>query len=69
MSLFPGFQWLAWLSGQARTPSTPRRDPADMGTAFGLDASMATRPADVGEPVSPAIAPASASRRFPSGPR
>jgi hypothetical protein len=42
MNLIPGFNWLSVMAQRHRQKTVPAApDPADMGTAFGLDASMA----------------------------
>lgn len=39
MNLIPGFGWLKAVTTR-RTVADPAPDPGDMGTAFGLDASI-----------------------------
>ncbi len=39
MNLIPGFGWLRSVTSR-RLPTRPASDPGDMGTAFGLDASI-----------------------------
>ena len=39
MNLIPGFGWLRSVATR-RVPANPTSDPGDMGTAFGLDASI-----------------------------
>ncbi|MBC7993181.1 MAG: hypothetical protein H7Z15_08065 [Rhizobacter sp.] len=39
MNLIPGFGWLRSVTTR-RMPANPTPDPGDMGTAFGLDASI-----------------------------
>lgn len=50
MNLIPGFGWLRSVTTR-RVPANPTSDPGDMGTAFGLDASIESvaelRPAPV----------------------
>ncbi|GAB4557583.1 MAG: hypothetical protein IV105_00065 [Rhizobacter sp.] len=50
MNLIPGFGWLRSVATR-RVPANPTSDPGDMGTAFGLDASIESvaelRPAPV----------------------
>jgi hypothetical protein len=43
MNLVPTFSWLTQLRWQRARPAAPP-DLADMGTAFGLDASMGAEP-------------------------
>jgi len=47
MNLLPGWTWLTAMATR-RAPSSPEApDPADMGTAFGLDASIERQAFDV----------------------
>jgi hypothetical protein len=45
MNLFPGLNWLTAITAR-RTPTSDKGapDPGDMGTAFGLDATMEPQP-------------------------
>lgn len=45
MSLIPGLTWLTSMAAR-RSEADDSLDPADMGTAFGLDASMEAEPAE-----------------------
>ena len=48
MNLFAGARWLLTL-GSRRASRRRGSDPADMGTAFGLDASTTLEPETLGE--------------------
>jgi hypothetical protein len=48
MNLFAGARWLLSL-GSRRASRRRGSDPADMGTAFGLDASTTLEPETLGE--------------------
>ena len=70
MNLLPGLNWLTAMTARRALANghdehTP--DPADMGTAFGLDASMAPGPAE--EPQPPVAAPAPRGDRLVRRPR
>lgn len=41
MNLLPGWTWLTSRAARRASAADASPDPADMGTAFGLDASMA----------------------------
>jgi len=45
MNLLPGLTWLTSIASRRAQANEDRPDPADMGTAFGLDASMPPEPA------------------------
>ena len=45
MSLIPGLTWLTSMAAR-RSEADDSPDPADMGTAFGLDASIEAEPAE-----------------------
>jgi hypothetical protein len=44
MSLIPGLTWLTSMAARRSAADDDTPDPADMGTAFGLDASMEAEP-------------------------
>lgn len=44
MNLFSGLNWLTSMAPRRAVVHDDAPDPADMGTAFGLDASMAEEP-------------------------
>lgn len=44
MNLLPGWMWLMSKATRCTSPAVSAPDPADMGTAFGLDASMEPLP-------------------------
>jgi hypothetical protein len=46
MSLIPGLTWLTSMAARRSEADDDAPDPADMGTAFGLDASMEAEPAE-----------------------
>ena len=46
MSLIPGLTWLTSMAARRSAADNDTQDPADMGTAFGLDASMEAEPAE-----------------------
>jgi hypothetical protein len=46
MSLIPGLTWLTSMAARRSEADDNAPDPADMGTAFGLDASMEAEPAE-----------------------
>ena len=63
MNWSTGISWLTTLRGEHSPPFDPN-DPADMGTAFGLDASLAPEDSDFVDP-SP-IAPSRTERPWES---
>ena len=65
MNLSPAFSWLAKLKWQ-RPRRAKRLDFADMGTAFGLDASLESEPPIVPATVKAAHAKAGARQPQPS---
>lgn len=46
MSLIPGLTWLTSMASRRSATDDDNPDPADMGTAFGLDASMEAEPTE-----------------------
>ncbi|MEO8151782.1 MAG: hypothetical protein ABI605_01845 [Rhizobacter sp.] len=46
MNLLPGLTWLTAMATRRAPQGDDEPDPADMGTAFGLDASMAPEEPD-----------------------
>jgi len=44
MSLIPGLAWLTFMASRRSAADDDTPDPADMGTAFGLDASIEAEP-------------------------
>jgi hypothetical protein len=57
MNLFSGLNWLTSMAPRRATVRDDAPDPADMGTAFGLDASMEAQ-----NLTAPAAAPKAAAR-------
>ena len=58
MSLIPGLTWLTSMAARRSETDDEAPDPADMGTAFGLDASMEGEPAKPPPKSDPAAKPA-----------
>jgi len=58
MNLLPGLTWLASMASRRSPVDDDTPDPADMGTAFGLDASMEAEPDEASPKQKPASAPA-----------
>lgn len=57
MSKLPGMAWIsAWRlrRAQQRALSADAQDPGDMGTAFGMEASLGLSRSDLPQPVAPA---------------
>jgi hypothetical protein len=46
MNLLPGLTWLTSMASRRSPADDDAPDPADMGTAFGLDASMESEPGE-----------------------
>ena len=64
MSWTTGFTWLAGLKPSLAS-ATDGDDPADMGTAFGLDASFGHPDLDQSPAPAPAPAPVAAAAEMP----
>jgi len=62
MNLIAGARWLFALT--ARPPARRGSDPADMGTAFGLDAITSLQPDSLGEPLQRELHPVPAITPF-----
>jgi hypothetical protein len=69
MNLLPGLNWLTAMTARRVSAQANEHapDPADMGTAFGLDASMAPEPEET--PRAPVAAPAPRGDRLVRRPR
>lgn len=57
MNLLPGLTWLTSMASRRSAADDDTPDPADMGTAFGLDASMEPEPAETSPKPDPTLRP------------
>lgn len=57
MNLLPGLTWLAAMASRRTRADVDAPDPADMGTAFGLDASLEPEPHERSRKPEPGPAP------------
>lgn len=57
MNLLPGLTWLTSMASRRSAADDDTPDPADMGTAFGLDASMEPEPRETPPKLGPALQP------------
>lgn len=64
MNLLPGLNWFRSMATRPDAASPTAPDPGDMGTAFGLDASMEALPRDTPPETPPPQADSPWSRRL-----
>lgn len=57
MNLLPGLTWLTSMASRRSPADDDAPDPADMGTAFGLDASMEAEPGEASPQSEPTLHP------------
>lgn len=55
MNLLPGLTWLTSMASRRSPADDDAPDPADMGTAFGLDASMEAEPGEASPKSDPTL--------------